>query len=289
MKRSRGIALIQVLLISAIISVLALYLSKSAREQIAMAQLSNDRAEALLMLHSAQAEVLVALLTHYREQDPNARELLPRRWNFYNQPFKWQEGVEVRIQDQSGLISVQFPEASLVKQMYRQLGYDTAQASGFIDRLLDWQDADRLTRLNGAESGEYETGPRDGGITLKSELTKIKGFGLWQQLSPSFTLYRRGPFNPTTSTYEILAGLVGVDDANEVMAARKSGFLTPARFSQITGLSENDNTIFYPGKVLEVTLTSTKHGLTLKKSLMLHLEPYAQGRQAPVDFLEVHW
>ena len=56
--KQQGIALIQILLLTAILSILALYLTKTAQEQVTMAQWSNDKAQALVELHSVESQLM---------------------------------------------------------------------------------------------------------------------------------------------------------------------------------------------------------------------------------------
>jgi len=61
-KNQQGIALIQVLLISAVLSVLALYLTSTAKDQVKVAQWSIDKAQALVNINSGEAQLLFSLL-----------------------------------------------------------------------------------------------------------------------------------------------------------------------------------------------------------------------------------
>ena len=63
LEKQGGIALIQILIIVAILTTVALYISKSAKQQVQMAQWAVDRTYAAVSAHSAQADVMFEMLT----------------------------------------------------------------------------------------------------------------------------------------------------------------------------------------------------------------------------------
>jgi general secretion pathway protein K len=289
--KNKGIALIQVLLITGIISILALYFSATAREQVKLAQLATERAEAILAIKTAQSRLLMTLLTQLREPNVNTADDISSQWNFYGEPFELKNEVSANIQDQGGLMGIGFPDPKLIKDILEQNGADGTLGPVITDSLLDWQDADRLTRINGAEQGSYELGPRNASISLHQEVSQVRGMSaaLWHKFGAIFTLYQRGPFNPMAAPPEILTGLIGRDRAAEYLAQRKSAPITAKSFSAMTGLQESMEQIFYPGNVMEITLRARRGEVILNKTMMLELDPYAVGNQSPVDVLEVIW
>ena len=71
--KQRGIALVQVLLIVAVVSILALYFTQSARQQVKNATMMVDKAQALVELNNAEASILFSLLT----EKPNRATFVP--------------------------------------------------------------------------------------------------------------------------------------------------------------------------------------------------------------------
>ena len=63
MKHERGVALLQALLLSMIVSLLALQLTLTARDQIETVRLLEERLQADLLTHSLEMEALFNLLT----------------------------------------------------------------------------------------------------------------------------------------------------------------------------------------------------------------------------------
>lgn len=287
----KGIALIQVLLITAVISLLALYFSQTARQQLQLAKLAQDSAEAHIALKTAQSRLLFALLTEYRDSSMGALDGISRDWNFYRHPFAMGDGVEVTIQDQNGLMAINFHDPDLLQQIFRQNNWGPGTATIISDSLLDWVDADKLTRLNGAEDQAYGLGPRDGNISLKEELQWVKGMtpSALASLSPIMTLYRRGPFNPVTAPPELLAGLIGRDRAMEIAQRRLLEGVDMKKFAEISGLDESTEMIFYPGDALEICISASLGDVRINKKLMIEVDPYTDNGIHPVDYLEVRW
>jgi general secretion pathway protein K len=285
----KGIALLQVLLISAIITVLALFLTLTAQQQIAIAQLASDKATAELHLRSTESEVLFNLLTK-EEMTENADLVLPDGYNFYNAPFKVGKYTQVRLQDVSGLISIHYPDELLLHKILNNLGASNSQASTIVDSLLDWQDNDNLTRLNGAESGDYELGPRNRLISSYAELKLIKGMtpDLESELLPLLTVVRPKYFNPLVAPKAILQAYLN-RDVSDILALRGEGLLTRAEFSQLTGEYEKEGLIFSNSSSYLLTFAVEYNGVRLEKQRRIKLDPYAASTKPVIDDIESIW
>ncbi|SUI75418.1 general secretion pathway protein GspK [Shewanella morhuae] len=288
----KGIALIQVLLISAMISVFALYLTYTARQQIHTAQIFEDRAQALLQIKSAETELMYTMMTNPMVHDVTSTVKLVHTWNFHNQPFSLNNIVNIQIQDQSGLLSIQNPPADLLGNTLSLLKIPGIEPSQFIDSLLDWQDSDNLRRLNGLEADSYPFGARNAGIALMSDLMALPGVTdtNYQQLSSVFSIYVAGPFNPMSSPMPILQALVGERNANTIIELRSKGELTADVFSAVTHIYDSENTILYPGRNQRVKISARVGSTNIEKNQVWHIEPYAYGQyKEPLSILESNW
>ncbi len=85
--RQQGIALFQVLLITAVISIMAIQFTQTARNQLSIASTIVDRVEAQAQLRTTEAELLYSLITEKRQQDTLSPNVYSRKWNFYGKPF----------------------------------------------------------------------------------------------------------------------------------------------------------------------------------------------------------
>ncbi|MGI2000024.1 general secretion pathway protein GspK [Shewanella frigidimarina] len=85
--KQQGIALFQVLLITAVISIMAIQFTQTARNQLSIASTIVDRVEAQAQLRSTETELLYSLITEKRQLDKTSANVYARKWNFYGKPF----------------------------------------------------------------------------------------------------------------------------------------------------------------------------------------------------------
>jgi general secretion pathway protein K len=105
----KGIALIQVLLLSAILSMMALHFTLSSRQQVNIANDLQDKIQAEVEMRTLESEVLFSLLTLSRnELKKSERQNNPIavNWNFFGKPFKVGSNATVSFQDVNGMLSV---------------------------------------------------------------------------------------------------------------------------------------------------------------------------------------
>lgn len=286
--KQRGIALLQVLLISAIISVLAMYLTLTSRQQIAVAKLVDDRANATLYQKSAESRIFFELLS--RDYSSTATDPLPKNYNFYANPIKIDDYTKVEIQDVSGLINIMEPNRLLLQKTLGRLGVDENASSVIVDSLLDWQDKDDLTRLNGAEKGDYVLGPRNRYISLKTEMQLVKGVDktIWQKLSPNLSMPQMSYFNPMFAPKPVLQAFLN-DDAESVLKLREQGILNRTEFSQSTGVYDNIGIVLSPSNVFQITFKVQYGEVMLTKQQTVKLDRYAGKNGTVIENLETIW
>ena len=139
--RQSGIALIQILIITAIISTIALYVTQSARQQVQMALWAKDKSQALVNLHTSKNDIMFKLLT-VSWTAASAQEGIAAgyQFNLYNQGFRLVNGDDeqpvaannndvnnspgevddngtiIQIQDQAGLINLLHPQPQTISK-----------------------------------------------------------------------------------------------------------------------------------------------------------------------------
>ncbi|MGL1957060.1 MAG: type II secretion system protein GspK [Colwellia sp.] len=290
MSNQQGIALIQVLLISAVLSVLALFLTMTAKDQIKIAQWQDDKMTALIAMHNTEAELLYSLLVHSKisnNQESHAQANIVNNWNFFNNPFTINGNVKVEIQDQSALIHAHFPDKKNLEALIIYQGYSIKDANSIIDNLLDWQDIDNIPRTNGYELLDAPYKIRNGAVPDVHDFSYIENIpvNLFQILVKNTTLYGKGFFNPMNSSKELLSAITSVTIAEQVMQLREQKKLTPGQFSQLTGITENDKVILYPSNILAIELIGSQGISTVKKKIIVELNPYANEFQVPINIL----
>ena len=155
MKRvsEKGVALLQALLLTMIVSLLALQLSLTAREQVTTAQMLESRLEADLLSHSLEVESLFNLMT-MEDRAPS----FAGRWQSAaetragRQQFVLAGGVEVVVSDLSGKLPLRFPQHPLWLSTLVQQGMARGVAEEFLIQLRDVQDEDQLNASMGTEA-----------------------------------------------------------------------------------------------------------------------------------------
>lgn len=290
MFKERGIALIQVLLITAILSVLALYFTSTARDQVKIAQWSQDKSKALVELKSAQSQLLFELLTKNKNgaySSPEHQDTFSTHWNFFSAPFYIKPNVKIEIQDQSGLLHAYFPHEQRLKALINSYSDNANQTEKIYDSLLDWQDLDSISRLNGEESLRDLSLIRNGAVPSVSDFYSIPTVNdeLAEIFVSNLTFFRKGFFNPLNASLELLTALSNSNTAQQLDTLRRSNQLTPRRFSELTGIIEDDRTLFYPSNFMSIKVTSRVGESMVEKVIVVELSPYASKYQQPINIL----
>lgn len=155
--RQRGIALILVLLFSAVLTSVVLVNRYKMQLTLAIAQDSKDYsvAKSLVLTKKSDLQFLLAtsdLWFNGVTSDTSTRLKLPADLNLWGAPFVWDNTI-VSIKDSSGLLSLIPYESEAWRAMFR--GLQIAQADKLVDELSDWIDPDNFLHLNGAEQQDY--------------------------------------------------------------------------------------------------------------------------------------
>jgi len=292
--KNKGIALIQVLIISIILTMLGIYINQTVRSQINVVNLMKSSFELNLKLEDAEALLLHALLTNKNYKKVESEIPLVQRWNFYGQPYQFSEDVIVKVQDISSLISLNHMNNKLATELFDLLGYSGHEVRTFLDSLADWKDKDDLKRLNGAERDYYRylgiVGPRNGYLQSYDEVLNIQQSNIltmaqWQE---HFSLALVTSFNPLNAPDLILKAFINNDDAyKEVIKKRQLGSLNELNFYQATGIEGDEFISFSTGRLLAVTIVVQTQNNKLSKHFIVDLRPRSLTR--PVTISEITW
>jgi general secretion pathway protein K len=299
--KNAGIALIQVLLITAILSVLALYLSKTARDQVTVARWLDDKASAQIAIHSAEAQILFSLFTEpflaessvssdeTIEQDAEVdREqplALKNIWNFFGHPFAINNQVTIRMQDQAGLINAHYLISKIIRTLIESQEYSEIEANVMIDHLLDWQDIDSIARINGNEDQGFDKNIRNGAMSSIYDLVHISGIppSILPLLYQNVTIYHRGNFNPMNASVELLAALSNQDIAEQVNELRINRQLNRKNFKELTDIKEDDDIFMFPSNYLAITIVGQVGEVQARKAMIISIQPNASNNLAPLN------
>lgn len=156
--RQTGVALLQVLLLSATVTVLALGFTKTAREQIRMAEAIEGRILAQFEADSILNEIVFSQLAYeiYPQAASGDTDIVPfierkEDLNLFNKPVVWTNDAIIRIQDLNGLLPQAYPQHFAWSKLLFQLGLTETEIEAYLGVWGDAQDSDRRSWIIGAE------------------------------------------------------------------------------------------------------------------------------------------
>jgi general secretion pathway protein K len=203
----RGIALVIVLWVLALLTVMALGLTTAQRTEGALTQNQLDGARFRAAADAVIALTVLNLISTplmppvegdtdvwVPDGSPRGIELDGQRLEarLYNEQSRLNLNTASREQ-LLALIQLTLEQALAESE---DSDIDPALADALADAIIDWRDEDDLTQLNGAEDGDYESaglayGARDGPFQSVEELREVLGMTreLYQRLAPDLTVY----------------------------------------------------------------------------------------------------
>lgn len=211
-RRQRGVALVLVMWVSVLLTVVAssFIVERRTESLIVMNSISLARAEA-----AADAGILRGVSEMYRVDngaDIWRRDGTPHDWTF--------DGIAVRVElrDESAKIDLNTAAEPLLRGLLLSSGLNEEEATGLIDAILDWRDADSFKRPSGAEEADYRGAglaykPANSAFQAIEELQLVLGMRpeIYRRLAPSITVFSRQPgINTQLASREVLLAVPGV-------------------------------------------------------------------------------
>ena len=280
LSRQRGVALVQVLLVTAIIMLLVIQLSLTAQEQVRRAQALNDRSEASLFLHSREVAMLYTLLTETLVSQQDSANPYAASWNFHGEPFVV-DGLEFTLQDQSGLMRFPMSSVSEIEKLLAILGLGSTAALELAGRLGHWLGI-ALPGGSRPDDAMMRGGAGDP-VQYFGELRFLAGMDdrLYRQLAELMTLYPTPGFNPLTAPAPLLRMRMPESTLGPILEARRSGELDENRFWQITGIGADETNLPVVGPGIGVRIAGEYLGVTLRREIVVGIKPY---EVQPLDY-----
>lgn len=287
MKRSRGIALFQVLLMMAIVSILLVIISGYSRFAVNKTTVASDRLQAKLATYSHWSEIRFKLLT---EEWFNAKlNSLPNS-NFYGVPFRLDNST-VTLQNQNSLLYIGTGGA-LLTHLLAQLGVDESKAKQMTDTLEDWSDPNDQRRLLGAEAKEYGPANRPPNLPIQHfyELSYIKGWdpSLVNDIKPFLTLHPNGILNPALMPAELMSYYVSSGEVQVLEENKRNNSYSLEKFSQVTGIQGDEFLQLNPASriVIKVRQQAEDNSYNTYIYAVLDVRPY---KEKPITLREIEW
>ena len=262
-RSSSGVALILVLMITAVLGLLMLQLGLTAKDHTKRAQRLLDRATADLQLRSVQSALLFEMATRPWEKssDVDDSTFPGEPWNFGGRSFKFLE-TNVSIQDMAGLIPFPQPgeSAGRLAQMLRAVGIPEEEA--------------RRAAIN---IGVLQAPPLSMPLQDPYELSVVGGLSRAQvrRVAQVGTLYPTRSFNPGTATPAALAALYSGSTRDGLSDLRARGELDRAAYRAILGDAADEMAFFYPGPGFRIS-TRVSFGVAVaEEDLTVTIDPYS--------------
>ena len=170
--KESGVALLQVLLISLVISLLAIRFTQTARDQIIIAEQFNSRVQAQFMAYSAKNAAVFAVLSDRMTpmmamgQGSDLVLQIKNKLGRHGDPVTFENGVVIALQDLNGLLPQRFPHHPFWPKALVGLGLTEQQAKERLGVWSDFQDSD----IDAWIPGEKEP------VTLRAGQAYLNGF-----------------------------------------------------------------------------------------------------------------
>ena len=273
-KPAAGVALIQVLFIAAILSLVALHFTLSSRQQVEIAQALQDKVQAELRLKSQESRLLYTLLTSTTDSNLQRNTRLTElaaEINFYGKPFALEEGVTARLQDVEGLISlVTAGKTDALRAFLLNHGMESTKISQLVAELEQRQ---RVSLFRTRSTGPGDTSP-----LLLQSVAELQGFtelppALQQALQRYTTVQPNSRFSPMHAPEPVLQAVYAADLAEQLIASRAAGSLTPAVFASLSRIEDYESYSFVIGNRIIVELEARYGSAVAKKRFICYIRP----------------
>ena len=166
----KGVALIMVLWIIAILSVIAFEFSYAMRTEVKIVKNFQEELQLYALAEGGVERAIAELVYKHDPRVQNKRRILKskdfpsekKEWvtDGRGYPLTFELGVcEVRVRGEAGKININLVSGMLLRKIITNLGVEGEAEDIVVDSLLDWRDPDDLYRLNGAENDYYQSLP----------------------------------------------------------------------------------------------------------------------------------
>ncbi len=188
--KPRGVALLMVLWVIAILSVVVLEFSFGMRTETNMTRHFKEEAYLDSLAEGGIHRTIVELIYKHHpaiqqkrkailEETPPEKEEWVTDGRAYLLPFSQGE-VEIRVMGEDGKININFVSETFLRKIIGNLGLEGEARDVVVDSIMDWRDPDDFYRLNGAENDYYRSlsDPYDcknGNLDSIEELLLVRG------------------------------------------------------------------------------------------------------------------
>jgi general secretion pathway protein K len=232
----RGIALLAVLWVVAILALVAAVFMRETRTEIALTRNLAEEAKAEALAEAGVNRAMLVLL--------GLDETLPWRVDGTAFAFDYDGGtVRVSLQDEGGKIDLNRAGDAVLQGLFASVGVGQDAAQHLVDAIADFRDADGLRHLNGAEDTDYARAglpydAKDAPFAATEELRQVFGMTpeLYARVAPYVTVYSpRRDVNLATAPAAVLRALpyLSADRVRAILEQRTADAGSGRRFRVI--------------------------------------------------------
>ena len=284
-RRQSGVALLQVLLISSVISLLAIRFTETARDQILIASQFEDRILAQLAAYSVTNEVIFTQIVdvieplnkgQFRNPDLNQNKL---KVNLWGGKVNWSESIAVTVQDLNGLAPQMYPNHIVWQSILSKSGLDISESQRILGEWADIQDPDtRSWKFGEIEPAEMSRGTPYLNGYAQSEVLVSWMFESRPDLL-AFVLDVSSLYSPMKTNFlhsspELLNRLFEPEVADSIISARSGDGRGPVGLQQlIPDKYSLDYIIDYRSPDQKITVRVVKGEAVWQRSVIVRLNP----------------
>lgn len=175
----KGIALIMVLWVLAILMTVALSFSYTTKTEILSTASYKDNIEKSMYAEAGIERAIAEIF--YRRQNLNIEG--SDAWRIDGRQYEGEignGGYKIRIFNELGKIDINSAPEPILRNLFLNSGIPESYANIIVDSIMDWKDGDDLHRLHGAEDDYYQSLPspykaKNAPFDTIEELLLVKG------------------------------------------------------------------------------------------------------------------
>ncbi len=166
--QARGVALIMVLWVIAVLSVVVLEFSFAMRTEVNITKNYKEELQLYAMGQGGVQRTIAELIYKHDSKVQQLRKTLTseeippekKEWVTDGRPYliPFQQGTcEVKVMSEAGKVNINLVSEQMLRKIITLLGLEGESRDIVVDSILDWKDADDFYRLNGAEESYYQS------------------------------------------------------------------------------------------------------------------------------------